>query len=60
MPIPSEIDRRLNELDDMAAGILVRLRVLKNNPNYDPRQVRERLQSFCDAVLDVANELANG
>jgi len=61
MPIPTAIDRKFGELDDLAAAIMVSLRVLRHNPNYDPRQVRERLQSFNDAVVDLANELiANG
>jgi hypothetical protein len=58
--IPQPIDRKLAELDDLAASIMVALRVLRHNPRYDVRQVRERLRSFCDAVIDLANELANG
>jgi hypothetical protein len=58
--IPQPVDKKLAELDDMAASILVSLRVLKNNRNYDPRQVRERLQAFCDSVLDVANQFISG
>jgi hypothetical protein len=61
MPIPQPIDRKLGELDDLAAGILVALRVLRYNPKNDGKQVRGRLQTFNDAVVAVANELiANG
>jgi hypothetical protein len=56
--IPTETDRKLGELDDLAASIMVSLRVLRHNPNYDPRQVRERLQVFADAVVSLANEFA--
>jgi hypothetical protein len=56
--IPQPIDKKLAELDDLAASIMVSLRVLRHNPRYDVRQVRERLQSVCDAVIEVANELA--
>ena len=60
--IPQSIDRKLGELDDLAAGILVPLRVLRRNPKpAGGRRVRERLQIFCDAVIDTANEIiANG
>jgi hypothetical protein len=58
MPIPTETDRKLAELDDMAASIMVALRVLRfGGPSNDGRQVRERLQIFCDNVVELANEL---
>ena len=56
--IPQPIDKKLAELDDLAASIMVSLRVLRHNPRYDVRHHRERLQSVCDAVIEVANELA--
>jgi hypothetical protein len=59
MPIPTETDRKLGELDDLAASVLVSLRVLRHTPG-DGRQVRERLQVFNDAVVDLANRLIAG
>jgi hypothetical protein len=59
--IPQPIDRKFAELDDLAASIMVSLRVLRHNPRYDVRQVKERLQAFNDAVAEAVNELiANG
>ena len=59
MPIPEPIDRRLAELDDLAASVLLAVRILRHTPG-DGRQVRERLQAFNDAVVDLANQLING
>jgi len=56
--IPQPMDCKFAELDDLAASVLVALCVLRHgSPSNDGRQVRERLQSFCDTVVDLANEL---
>jgi hypothetical protein len=55
--IPTPIDRKLGEIADLAASVLVSLQVLRHNPASDGRQVRERLQTYCDAVIDAANEI---
>ena len=59
--IPQPIDKKLAALDDMAASVLVCLRILKNNPRYDRRQLEERLRAFNAEVLSIADDLiANG
>jgi hypothetical protein len=57
VPIPSALDRKMAEIDDLAAGVVISLRTLRHSPGYDPRQVRERLQVFCDAVIALANDI---
>jgi hypothetical protein len=57
MPIPSAFDRKVAQLDDLAASVLISVRVLRHTPGADPRQLRERLQAFCDAVLSAADEI---
>jgi hypothetical protein len=56
MPIPEPIDRRLAELDDLAASVLLAVRIFAHTPS-DGRQIRERLQIFNDAVIDIANQI---
>jgi hypothetical protein len=57
MPIPTQIDYRLSEIESLAACVVGSLRNLKWNPQSDGRQLRERLQEFVDAVTDCANEI---
>jgi len=57
MAIPQPLDRRLAEISNLASGIAVSLTTLRHCPGTDPRMVRERLQDFCDAVIDCANEI---
>jgi hypothetical protein len=59
MPIPTETDRKLGELDDLAASVLLAVRILRHTPG-DGKQVRLRLQAFCDSVIDLTNQLING
>ncbi len=59
MPIPTAIDHRMAELDDLAASVLISLRTMRHSP-VDPEQVRMKLQLFNDAVVDTANLILNG
>jgi hypothetical protein len=59
MPIPTQIDHRLAEIDDLAAGVLICLRTMRHSP-VEPDQLRMRLQAFVDAVTGTANEIING
>lgn len=57
MPVPSAFDRRISEISDLGACVVVALQILHRNPNPDPRQLRERLQAFVDAVTETANDI---
>jgi hypothetical protein len=54
MPIPTALDHRLAEVDDLAASILITLRTMRYSP-IEPDQLRLRLQEFTDVVIDIAN-----
>ena len=54
--IPSALDHRLAEVDDLAASVLITLRSMRRSP-IDPEQLRLRLQDFCDTVVEIANEI---
>jgi hypothetical protein len=56
MPIPTQLDHQLAEIDDLGAGLLVTLRTMRWS-HTDPEQLRLRLQEFCDRVIDCANEI---
>ena len=57
MPIPTTFDRRLAEVDNAAACVLLRLRNLHYaGPNRDPASVREALQTYADLVVALAND----
>ena len=57
MPIPGPLDAKLAEIDDLAAGVLLSLRMMRHSP-IDPEQVRLKLIEFADTVIDLANEIA--
>jgi hypothetical protein len=57
MPIPTEHDRRMAAISDLAAGISVALTVLRHTPKTDIRQVEERLREYVTAVLEAADEI---
>jgi hypothetical protein len=56
MAIPTDHDRRMGAIGDLAAGVSVALTVLRHGKG-DGRQVEERLREFCDAVLECADEI---
>jgi hypothetical protein len=61
MPIPTEFDRSIAAIEDLATAVLTRLRIFyRAGANRDPAAVREALQAYADAVIDCLNgELDN-
>jgi hypothetical protein len=57
MPIPTRTDALLSEIENLGAAVRVALTVLRHNPANDGRAVRECLQTYCDKVIDAANEI---
>jgi hypothetical protein len=58
MPIPTEFDGKMGEINDAAGGIMVQLGVMQRCRSEDvPRmrqQLRDSLQSFCNLVMAAA------
>jgi len=55
MPIPTQFDKRLGEIDDLQAGVMIRLRILERaGPRRDPETVREPLDRYVEAVKALA------
>jgi hypothetical protein len=58
MPIPSDHDRALGEINDSAAGLMVQIGVMNRCRSEDlPRlrqQLRDSLQAFVDLVMKAA------
>jgi hypothetical protein len=58
MPIPSDHDRALGEINDAAGGVMVTLGVMRRCRAEDlPRmrqQLRDSLQTFVDLVMKAA------
>ena len=51
MPIPTELDRRLGEIDDLAAVVMIRLRTfIRAGVRSDPETVRDALDQYVAAV----------
>jgi hypothetical protein len=57
--IPSAMDHKMAEIDDLAASIVIALRTMRHTPGYE-RQLRERLQLFADTVIETANTILAG
>jgi hypothetical protein len=56
MPIPGNIERSLGEIDDLHSSVLVRLRIWQRaGPDRDPKNIREALQTYADAVVRFVN-----
>jgi hypothetical protein len=56
MPIPGDIERRLGEIDDLHSSVLVRLRIWQRaGPDRDPKNIREALRTYADAVVAFVN-----
>jgi hypothetical protein len=46
MPIPTDAERRLGEIDDLHSVVLVRLRTWHHaGPDRDPKSIREALRA---------------
>jgi len=59
MPIPTEHDARLCEIDDLAAVVMIKLRTLQRaGAHGKPETVREPLRQYVEAVCSLA-ELKN-
>ena len=60
MPIPTQHDRDLGEIDDAASSIMVQLRTMQHAAARDvPRMraaLRERLQTYVDQVMALARD----
>ena len=60
MPIPTRHDGQLSEIESMASSILLSLRTIRHANSRDidrmRRVLRERLQDYANAVIDLANE----
>jgi hypothetical protein len=55
MAIPTEYDRQLGEIDDLAAVVMIRLRTLQRaGSRADPESVRAPLDSYVRAVRSLA------
>jgi hypothetical protein len=54
MPIPTEADRRLAEIADLHALILVRLGIALRGG--DAKAVRPALQDYADKVIEAVNQ----
>ncbi len=56
MPIPTQADRDLGEIDDLAAGINTRLSVMRfaGKGARDYAGLRDQLQEFVDKVMQLA------
>jgi hypothetical protein len=55
MPIPTQFDRKLGEIDDLQAVVMIRLRTLQRaGVRGDPDSVREPLDRYVDAVKALA------
>jgi hypothetical protein len=57
MPIPSPIDYKLAEIEQLAAGVATALFVLRHCPDADVRQVREQTQAFANAVMETTHAI---
>jgi hypothetical protein len=59
MPIPTQFDRDLGEIDAMAKSVMVTLSTMhRANPNDRLKmriRLRERLEQFVDAVMTAAS-----
>jgi hypothetical protein len=51
MPIPTEHDRRLGEIDDLAAVVMIRLRTFyRAGVRGDPEAIRDALDQYVAAM----------
>jgi hypothetical protein len=61
MPIPTDLDRQMADITNRANCIAIALRVMKHGApgmrEQNGRLVRERLQDYCDAVIETANAI---
>lgn len=64
MPIPTKADHDLADISNAADLVVLSLRTLRHSGNrsqYDldrmRRTLRERLQDFCDQVIEMGNGL---
>ena len=56
MPIPTQFDRAIAEIDDLGVAVLNRLRIYhRAGPNRDPASIRAALQDYVTAVMRVVN-----
>jgi hypothetical protein len=55
MPIPTEYDRKLGEIDDLAGVVMIRLRTLQHaGSRRDGESVRAALDQYAAAVRALA------
>jgi len=55
MPIPTEYDARLGEIDDLAAAVMIKLRTLQRaGAHGKPETVKEPLRQYVEAVCSLA------
>jgi hypothetical protein len=55
MPIPTEYEMRLGEIDDLAAVVMIRLRTLQRaGRGADPEIIRQPLDAYVAAVKALA------
>jgi hypothetical protein len=62
MPIPTEADRRMGEIETLAMSVSTALRTLRFSQRPDDRQirvVREHAQRYVDAVMVLAHDLVD-